>query len=435
MKSKNAVRILTLLLLTGAFIVPVMAEEKDVASLNTFEIPGCINGSPNWVGPQDLSEYSRYDPPFEVTEPSKETQKKLNPNVIFINTSDMPTDAKVSSEEVIFNSDGSYSVMRTQRDQNVENELKSTADVRFVNAQISWYWVQDSIVRNLITIHNSGSAPASGKVIVISTEDRIGYYNTFSNIPPSANETVLVAFKVPTANSVGRKPIALEVRVDPNDARTDYWSMPFDGIETYSNNVDHYPDPDGGTNLEASGLYHIPDGALSGESYGQIIEAATAGDDTTTPYDTASQIIPYVYGAMNYTLGYPEGHYTASDIWIKDHQYCGVCDEYATLFNSFTRGLGIPTRQYYMGMINSTGVPTAHGLAVIWDGGDWIHADPTWNVFDNPEVYTESGYSNITLSNMIHADDNRYTGSDDPFINDQLLHFWNDFEVIPIDNF
>lgn len=94
---------------------------------------------------------------------------------------------------------------------------------------------------------------------------------------PSANETVSVAYKVPSDSSVGRKPIVLEVWVDPDDTRTDSWLMPIDGIEKYNNDADHLPDPDGGTSLETSDLYHFPYGSLSSESYGQIIEAATAG--------------------------------------------------------------------------------------------------------------------------------------------------------------
>ena len=431
MKHVNSLIIFALLLATCAFTVPVTAEEQYTPSFNKskFQNMGVVNGSPNWAGMRDLSQFSRYEPQVEVTLPSRETLKKLYPNIIFYDSLDLPMGERNSSEEVTFNQDGSFSVFRTQSNQ---NKLTATTDVRITEAQIAWYWVQDSVVRHLITVRNVGSVPASGKVIVISPEDGYGYYNTFSNLPPSASETVSVAYMVPSGSSVGRKPIVLEVWVDPDDTRTDSWLMPIDGIEKYNNDADHLPDPDWGTNLETSDLYHFPYGSLSSESYGQTIEAATAGDDTTTPYATAQKILGYTKNVMCYTSDDLDGNYTASDIWIKNHQYCGVCDEYTTLFNSFTRSLGIPTRQYYMAMTDSTGGPVAHEWALIWNGERWVHADPTWEVFDNQDIYSQHGYSNITITNLIHADDSRYTGPDDPYVDDQLLHYWFDFETIPM---
>ncbi|MDD2297375.1 MAG: hypothetical protein PHX79_06120, partial [Sphaerochaetaceae bacterium] len=319
MKHVNSLIIFALLLATCAFTVPVTAEEQYTPSFNKskFQNMGVVNGSPNWAGMRDLSQFSRYEPQVEVTLPSRETLKKLYPNIIFYDSLDLPMGERNSSEEVTFNQDGSFSVFRTQSNQ---NKLTATTDVRITEAQIAWYWVQDSVVRHLITVRNVGSVPASGKVIVISPEDGYGYYNTFSNLPPSANETVSVAYMVPSGSSVGRKPIVLEVWVDPDDTRTDSWLMPIDGIEKYNNDADHLPDPDWGTNLETSDLYHFPYGSLSSESYGQTIEAATAGDDTTTPYATAQKILGYTKNVMCYTSDDLDGNYTASDIWIKNHQ-------------------------------------------------------------------------------------------------------------------
>ena len=225
MKHVNSLIIFALLLATCAFTVPVTAEEQYTPSFNKskFQNMGVVNGSPNWAGMRDLSQFSRYEPQVEVTLPSRETLKKLYPNIIFYDSLDLPMGERNSSEEVTFNQDGSFSVFRTQSNQ---NKLTATTDVRITEAQIAWYWVQDSVVRHLITVRNVGSVPASGKVIVISPEDGYGYYNTFSNLPPSASETVSVAYMVPSGSSVGRKPIVLEVWVDPDDTRTDSWLMP-----------------------------------------------------------------------------------------------------------------------------------------------------------------------------------------------------------------
>ena len=291
-----------------------------------------------------------------------------------------------------------------------------------------WYWVQDTIFNNDITIKNYGTSDASGKVIFWSSEDGYGYYRTFSDLAPSANMTVTVPFRaINTQSSIGIKPIAVEIRVNPNDTSTCFLSMPVDGIEKYNNDVNHLSDPDNGTNLNTSDIYHFP----LNEGYKIISEAANAADNTTTPYETANKIRTYVNKTMHYDEeGYLNGEYTASDLWIVNHtnatgNYIGVCDEYATLFNAFSRSLGIPSKQYYMNMTNSSGNKTAHEIAEIWDGQEWVHADPTFNSFDNPRIYTLTNFSNMYFWNMKNADDDR--GTSDP-AGDGLLNFWLDFE-------
>ena len=76
--------------------------------------------------------------------------------------------------------------------------------------------------------------------------------------------------------------------------------------------------------------------------------------------------------------------------------------------------------------MNCSGNSTGHGIAEIWNGNQWIHSDPTWNVFDNPQVYNQSGCSHIHVWRMCDADDSIYSG--DPY-GDQLLHFWEDFGI------
>ena len=108
MEYTNALIFLILLLM--ACVVPVMAEEENATPLNTSEIPGCINGSPNWAGQRNLSEFSRYDPPYEETEPSKDT---LNSDIIIINASNLSMDENLSSGEVSLNQYGTFTVTRT----------------------------------------------------------------------------------------------------------------------------------------------------------------------------------------------------------------------------------------------------------------------------------------------------------------------------------
>jgi len=306
--------------------------------------------------------------------------------------------------------------------------IKSGPDVRMTEVTYYWYWVQDMTFNNYITIQNYGTSTASGKVIFWSAEDGYGHYRTFSNLDPGANLTVTVPFQpIGTQSSIGVKPIAIEIRVDPNDISTYLARMPVDGIEKYNNDVNHLPDPDNGINLNTSDIYHFP----LNEGYRIIFEAAVAGDNSTTPYETAGKIGSYVHKAMHYDHEkIINRSYTASDLWITNHtnasdgKYIGVCDEYATLFNAFNRALGVPSKQYYMNMTNSSG-SYAHEMAETWDGQEWIHSDPTLNSFDNPDVYILLNYSNMYFWNMKNADDDLDTR--DP-VGDGLLHFWFDFE-------
>ena len=118
MRNINARMLFALLLATCAFTVPVTAEEWDAPSPNESELQnmGVVNGSPNWAGMRDLSQFSRYEPQVEVTPPSRETLKKMYPNIIFYNSSDLPMHDIDSSGQVSFNPDGSFTVIRTASD-------------------------------------------------------------------------------------------------------------------------------------------------------------------------------------------------------------------------------------------------------------------------------------------------------------------------------
>ncbi len=102
-----------------------------------------------------------------------------------------------------------------------------TATVVIAGAAYSWYWTQDTWCNNQITIYNYGPSTASGKVIVWSLEDDYGYYATYSGLAPGTSTVVSVDFNPLTGYSVGVKPIALEVRVDPDDATRDFVQCPW----------------------------------------------------------------------------------------------------------------------------------------------------------------------------------------------------------------
>src|SRR5690606_38399575 len=90
-------------------------------------------------------------------------------------------------------------------------------------------------------------------------------------------------------------------------------------------------------------------------------------------------------------------------------KYQGVCDEYGTLYTAFTRALGIPTRFLSFTMELPSGNITGHAIAESWNGNAWIHSDPTWDVFDNPQVYRAAGNNHINITIYGDADDSYYT--------------------------
>ncbi|MDY0386704.1 MAG: transglutaminase-like domain-containing protein [Methanolobus sp.] len=422
------------ILLVSFVLIPVSAtvNNSKVAN-NTSDMPEFEE----WVKPMDLSEYNGHKPQVKQEPLSPEELEKTSPFIIALNESEKKELNSIPKETTFqqanFESGGQISINIPAKSTELsesEGKTRSNPDVKITEVTYQWYWVQDTIFNNYVIIHNYGTSTVSGKVLFWSAEDGYGSYKTFSNLAPDSNTTVTVPFKpTSTQSSIGIKPIALEVRVDPDDISTHFVWMPYDGIEKYNNDVNHLSDPDGGDNLEISDLYHFP----FNEGYRIISEAAVAGDNTITPYETANEINKYVHDIMHYDEEeYLDRKYTAADLWIVNHKnasgnYIGVCDEYATLSVSFARSLGVPSKYYYMGYLNmsNNSESGAHAISEIWDGNEWIHSDPTWKSFNNPQIYVQGNYSNIKIWNMKNADDSR--DNNDP-LGDLLLHFWNDFE-------
>jgi transglutaminase-like putative cysteine protease len=417
------------LLLVNMMLISVSATDSE------SKIENNTSDMPDWVKPMDLSEYNGHKEQIKKNVLSPEELEKTDPFIIALNESEKKKMNSIPKEsaslEANFEKYGQVSVdMSVNKVRLSKNdvETKSVPNVLMTSVTYQWYWTQDIVYNNYVTIHNYGTTSTSGKVLLWSTEDNYGYYKTFSNLAPNSNITVTVPFKpTSTQSSIGLKPVAFEVRVGSNDTSTHFAWMPYNAVEKYNNDASHLPDPDNGDNLDTSDLYHFP----FNEGYSIMYEAAAAGDDTTTPYGTANQITEYVHDSMHYDKEkFLNRSYTASDLWIVNNtnasgKYIGVCDEYATLFNSFNRALGVPSKQYYMNLTNSSGCQRAHEMAEIWDGNEWIHSDPTWDSFDNPDIYVSVNYSNMYFWNLKNADDDRDLS--DPN-GDELLHYEFDFE-------
>ena len=413
-KGMRALSVLLVLLLVSVLMMPAVSAQSESKSwIDTFD---------QWAGQRDMS---RYNPVVEIPQREVIDEKSAQsyPGLILLDpkrgTEFNAIDAKVTplSHEKM-----SLTIIREEKDPGTKELVP---DVGMTQATISWYWTQDTSVDQEVTIHNYGSSAASGQVIFWSIEDGYGYSVPFSDLAPGADLTVTVPFQIIAQySSVGVKPIAVEIKVDPTDITTWAARMPIDAIEKYNNDASHIPDPDSGENLETSDLYHFP----FSEGYRVLSEAAQAVDDTNDPYLSAYQTMQYVNEAMEYNNETIYLHYIISDLYTLDHpvdgKYQGVCDEYATLYTAFTRALGIPTRFLAFTMEETaTGNTSGHGIAESWDGNAWIHSDPTWSSFDNPQIYRTAGHIHINITHFDDADDSYYTQDPEDPTGDGILRY------------
>ena len=160
-----------------------------------------------------------------------------------------------------------------------------------------------------------------------------------------------------------------------------------------------YEDP-----FELSDAYH--------HNLWDILVIASKFGDARHSDDTVNEITEYlvsnVYDNLVYSNNILPLYITASDLWIinnrdENGKFQGVCDEYTILFVSLARALNIPARALYFNFGSLTNVQ--HEAAEIWNGFTWIHVDPTWNVINNPQVYT---FTIESVHVICYANDGRY---------------------------
>jgi transglutaminase-like putative cysteine protease len=183
-------------------------------------------------------------------------------------------------------------------------------------------------------------------------------------------------------------------------------------VEVYNNDVGYLEDPANGLNLQLTDLHHQ-------NEYEIASLAAQAGDDTSTPYATGQSLVQYIDSEMTYDFVTLDPNYTASDHWIIDNDYKGLCDEYAVLNSAFARALGIPIRTIACDL-EEAGQPTiGHQFNEIWDGSSWVHSDGT-GAYDYPQVYNNDNKIVNNTFLMYHSDDS-LSGVDGPD-GDGILH-------------
>lgn len=171
------------------------------------------------------------------------------------------------------------------------------------------------------------------------------------------------------------------------------------------------PDPDG-YGSQYDDLFHH-------KQYWSItLQAAQFCDDTITRYWTAYWINYNTHYRMRYDDQDLALYYAFSDIYlIKWGNWWGVCDEFAIAFTSMCRAMNIHSRFLDVKAIDPG---ERHGAAEIWDGSQWVHADPTWLAFNDEWVYYRAGWREVYVSICHNADDSRHTSPTDPD-GDQIL--------------
>ena len=433
MKTKLGVRALGLLLvmaLAGAVFVPgvsaLIPHNTSGVWFDDFDYllePGDIPGE---------------NPDIKITPTKKisEEEVKLEKGLFILDTKRGIEYKEIDAEITQF-TDEKMSLTMTDKEQKIDTK-SLIPDVQMISGTFTWYWVKDTWVNHEITIHNYDSSEASGHVIFWSLEDGYGYGVPFTDLPAGSDQTVTIPFEVrDQASSVGLKPIAVEIKVEPTGLTSWAARMPFDAIEKYNNDASHLPDPNGGDNLEPSDLYHFPyNDGYSADKYLVLSEAALAVDNTNVPYESAFQAMQHVNEIMRYHNDSLHLHYIFSDLYLLNHpvndKFEGVCDEYSVLYTSFTRALGIPTRFMAFTMVLPNGNSTGHAMAESWDGSVWVHSDPTLNKFDNPQIYKNDGNSHINITIYDDADDSYYTLDPQDPTGDGILKFEDFRTLVPL---
>ncbi|MCK9581153.1 MAG: transglutaminase family protein [Methanoregula sp.] len=403
MKQKREWILLLAALMLGAVFVPLVSatNETNVTSLKWF------GEFDEWAGQKDMSAYSIIVPTVPIKKMDAETAKAypgvevISPDMKFP-TGNNHVDVKKSSmkaAKIIFDKPASKTDTMAKTgplDPSVVPEY----------GYFDWYWTQDTIVTQNISIYNNGSSTASGLVYFVSIEDGFGTPVAYTNLAPGTNQTVSIPFQViASRSSVGIKPMGFFITVGPTHIVTWSGQLELNAIEKYNNDASHLPDPDGGDNLETSDLYHFP----FNEGYAFILEAATAADNTSSPFETATKLNTYVNDTMHYINSNTNLEYAASDLYVKNHGYEGVCDEYATMDITFSRSLGIPSRFLTISWVNETGTSFGHGILEHRIAGTWVHSDPTWHTINNPQIYKQGNNTHMNLTKYTDADDNRFT--------------------------
>jgi hypothetical protein len=119
--------------------------------------------------------------------------------------------------------------------------------------------------------------------------------------------------------------------------------------------------------------------------------------DIKDPYQLVKKITAWVHGALHYDsspiAGFPTPFWK---LWkeVKESygNVHGDCTDYSILLTGMLRAIGIQARvvSCLLGPEDSLkGFQVGHDFVEVFLDGKWVHADPTWGKYDEPQVYEE----------------------------------------------
>ena len=152
------------------------------------------------------------------------------------------------------------------------------------------------------------------------------------------------------------------------------------------------------------------------DAYNNSLNASRALTMGERPYRTKD-----LYGAMKNMTAFVNGQMTSDSEWESDQyygdftqsdwyigynttgfgpRYHGVCKDYVSLARSYSRSMGIPARVILSIANDQNDTLQGHDWMEVYDGSRWIHSDPTWNLFDDPWFYKNSGLTDIRIREL-----------------------------------
>lgn len=340
----------------------------------------------------------------------------------------------------------------------------SAGNITFVGADLDQWQSLGSAHSSSVTFRRDGTGEEeiSGNLTFSLPDD--GYSArqiSFKNWTRGSDLTLKFDYTVPSDGYAGA--ISPQFRLDFDINET----LAFD----YLNETGRYvfmtfaiPDPEpAGDNLGNDDLSTlVPPGyydqrfiARQADAYNNSLNAAMGLTNGVEPYRTKD-----LYGAMKNLTSYvnrqmisdPDrwqtdpyyGDFTQSDWYLGYNQsgfgprYRGICKDFASLARSYYRSMGIPAKFIICVEKDRNDTVYSHAWLEAWDGSRWIHADPSWNLFDNPGYYKNNGYYDIQVRELSRCEKKstsiKTSGSADDLIFQAWIYWdWEDrldFDVV-----
>ncbi|WP_048198329.1 transglutaminase-like domain-containing protein [Methanocella arvoryzae] len=303
----------------------------------------------------------------------------------------------------------------------------TAGNISFVSADLDQWQPLGSSHSSTVTFRRdySGVEEISGNLTFSLPDDGYSAKSvSFKNWTRGSDLTLEFDYTVPPDGYAGA--ISPEFRLDLDEVNE---TLAFDYLDETGKYIFvtfaiSDPDPAGDnlgnddlSTLVPTGYYDQRFFTRQAEAYNNSLHAAMGLTNGVEPYRTKD-----LYGAMKNLTSYVNrqmtsdtdrwqkdpyyGEFTQSDWYIGFNQsgygprYHGICKDYVSLARSYYRSMGIPAKFIICVEKNRNDSVYSHAWLEAWDGSRWIHADPTWNVFDNPRHYKENGYYDIQIREL-----------------------------------